>query len=142
LYEGEIAMPVMLIEVGKKFTKEQEIELIHAAHSALQESFRIQNNDVHVRLMVHEPHRFLVPITEPILYPQPELFTLVSVDCYSGRSLETKRKFYQMLVNNFEKIGIPKDHIKIIIRETSKENLGIRGGIAGCDVDLNYSVEI
>ncbi|MEK5782203.1 hypothetical protein VXE43_19930 [Acinetobacter baumannii] len=29
---------------------------------------------------------------------QPEYFTLIGIDCFAGRSLETKRKLYQQIV--------------------------------------------
>jgi phenylpyruvate tautomerase PptA (4-oxalocrotonate tautomerase family) len=45
-------------------------------------------------------------------------------------------------VRNLEPFGIPKDHIKILLREVAKENWGIRGGQAACDVDLGFKVEV
>jgi len=45
-------------------------------------------------------------------------------------------------VNNLEPFGILKDHVKILLREIAKENWGIRGGQAGCDVELGFKVEV
>jgi len=132
-------MPIVLIEVRKKYTQEQEVALMKAVHAALQEAFKILNNDINVRLLVHEPHRSSLPTT--ISYP--ELYTLISIDCFAGRSLTAKRHLYQRIVENLESLNIPKDHVKILLRETSKENWGIRGGQAGSDVaELGYAVEI
>lgn len=135
-------MPIVLIEVRKNHSLEQERALIGAVHTALCDAFKILNNDINVRLVVHEPHRFPVPKTHPDLYTHPELFTLISIDCYSGRSLLAKRMLYRLIVENLEPIGIPKDHVKILVRETKQENLGIRGGFAGCDINVGYSIEI
>jgi phenylpyruvate tautomerase PptA (4-oxalocrotonate tautomerase family) len=132
-----LAMPIVLIEVRKKYSIEQEVALMKAVHLALQETFKL-NNDINVRLLVHEPHRSSLPST--IVYP--ELYTLISIDCIVGRSLATKRTLYRSIVENLEKEGIPKDHVKILLRETSHENWGIRGGLAACDVELGYVVEI
>jgi phenylpyruvate tautomerase PptA (4-oxalocrotonate tautomerase family) len=37
---------------------------------------------------------------------------------------------------------MPKDHVKILLREIPKENWGIRGGQAGCEVELGFKVEV
>lgn len=135
-------MPVVMIEIGKKYDTEKEMALMRAVFSALQKAFTISNNDIHVRLVAYEPHRFFVPITSPSLYAHPELFTLVTIDCIKGRSLDAKRNLYRFIVENLEVLGVPKDHVKILLRESPKENWGIRGGVAGCDVQLEYAVEV
>jgi phenylpyruvate tautomerase PptA (4-oxalocrotonate tautomerase family) len=131
-------MPSVLIEVRKQYSKEQERKLIDLVHSALIEAFKILPEDKNVRLIIHEPHRFACPPQKE----QPDLYTHISIDCFSGRSLEAKRKLYQTIVHNLEAFGIPKDHIKILIREIPRENWGIRGGQAGCDVELGFKIEI
>jgi phenylpyruvate tautomerase PptA (4-oxalocrotonate tautomerase family) len=131
-------MPFVLIEIRKKYTPEQETALMRAVHIALGDTFKILNNDVNVRLVVHEPHRFAVGPTKS----HPELVTHISIDCIIGRSVEAKRNLYRRIVENLEVLGIPKDHVKILLRETAKENWGIRGGQAACDVELGYSVEV
>lgn len=130
-------MPMVLIEVSKKYSKEDEITLIKIIHSALMETFKVTNQAINIRLLVHEPHRFSTPVNT-----NPELYTIISIDCFAGRSLVVKRNLYSCIVENLSTMGIPKDHVKIVIRETSKENWGILGGHAGCDVDVGYIVEI
>jgi len=49
---------------------------------------------------------------------------------------------YQEIVNKLEPFGIPKDHVKILIREITRENWGIRGGQAGCDVELGFNIDV
>jgi phenylpyruvate tautomerase PptA (4-oxalocrotonate tautomerase family) len=68
--------------------------------------------------------------------------TLVSIDAFAGRSLDAKRKLYRAIVANLEPLGIPKDHVKIVLREIPRENWGIRGGQAGSDVDLGFKVDV
>lgn len=130
-------MPMVLIEIAKKYSKEQEISLMKAVHSALLEIFKVTDQAVNVRLIVHELHRFTTPINT-----NPELYTLISIDCFTGRTLETKRHLYCCIIEKLSAFDIPKDHIKIVVRETNKENWGILGGYAGCDVDVGYAVEI
>lgn len=137
-------MPVVTIEVRKKYTQEQEVALMTAVYEALQEAFNITNGDISIRFLAYEPHRFTVPLTgtTPPMYSQPELFTLISIDCYPGRTLDIKRNLYRLTVNSLEALGVPKDHIKILVREVPKENWGIRGGQPGSEVVLNYKLEI
>jgi phenylpyruvate tautomerase PptA (4-oxalocrotonate tautomerase family) len=45
-------------------------------------------------------------------------------------------------VLNLEALGIPRDHVKIVLREIPRENWGIRGGQAGCDVELGFKVDV
>jgi hypothetical protein len=83
-------MPWALIEVRRRWSREEETAIIDAVHGALVAAFRIPVKDRHVRLQVHEPHRFAHPPT----LAEPEYATLVSVDCFAGRSVEAKRRLY------------------------------------------------
>jgi hypothetical protein len=109
-----------------------------AVHAALREAFHILPGDRNVRLVAHEPHRFACPPDRR----QPELYTHISIDAFAGRSLEAKRALYRQIVINLEALGIPKDHVKIALRELPKENFGIRGGQAGCDVELGFKIDV
>jgi phenylpyruvate tautomerase PptA (4-oxalocrotonate tautomerase family) len=131
-------MPSVLIEVRRQYTPEQEAALMEAVHSALRESFKIMPHDKNVRLVVHEPHRFACPPDRE----KPEFYTHISIDAFAGRSLDAKRNLYKAIVNNLESFGIPRNHTKILLREITKENWGIRGGQAGCDVELGFKVEV
>ena len=112
--------------------------LIDAVHGALRRAFRIPEQDRHVRLLAHEPHRFAVP---PDL-ARPDLFVQVSIDAFEGRSLDAKRALYREVVDGLEPLGVPRDHISILLREAPLENWGIRGGAAACDVDLGFEVNV
>ena len=131
-------MPTVLIEVRKPYTTEQEMGLMEAVHAALREAFKIKPGDRDVRLIVHEPHRFACPPA----CEKPEAFTLVGIDAFAGRSVDAKRNLYRAIVANLEPFGIPKNHVKIVLREQPRENWGIRGGQAGCDVDLGFKVDV
>jgi phenylpyruvate tautomerase PptA (4-oxalocrotonate tautomerase family) len=131
-------MPTVLIEVRKSYTPEEEMGLIEAVHAALRDAFKIKPGDRDVRLIVHEPHRFACPPA----CEKPEAFTLVGIDAFAGRSVDAKRNLYRAIVANLEPFGIPKDHVKIVLREQPRENWGIRGGQAACDVDLGFKVDV
>lgn len=131
-------MPSVLIEVRRRYSQEQEIALMEAVNLALREAFKIVPGDKNVRLVVHEPHRFAFPPARD----KPEFYTHISIDAFAGRSLEAKRNLYKEIVNRLEPFGIPKDHVKILLREIPKENWGIRGGQAGCDVELGFKIDV
>jgi phenylpyruvate tautomerase PptA (4-oxalocrotonate tautomerase family) len=131
-------MPSVLIEVRRRYSQEQEIALMEAVHLALREAFKIVPGDKNVRLVVHEPHRFAFPPARE----KPEFYTHISIEAFAGRSLEAKRSLYKEIVNRLEPFGIPRDHVKILLREIPKENWGIRGGQAGCDVELGFKIDV
>jgi len=131
-------MPSVLIEVRQQYSSETEAGIMEAVHAALREAFKILQDDRNVRLLIHEPHRFQCPPDRE----KPECYTHISIDCFAGRSLEAKRNLYKTIVNNLSQFGIPANHVKIMLREITAENWGIRGGSAACDIDLGYEVKV
>lgn len=131
-------MPSVLIEVRRKYNAAQEVAIMDAVHTALCEAFKILPDDKNVRLIAHEPHRFMYPPDRD----KPDRYTHISIDAFAGRSLEAKRNLYQAIVNKLEPLGIPKTHVKILLREIPRENWGIRGGQAGCDVELGFKIDV
>jgi phenylpyruvate tautomerase PptA (4-oxalocrotonate tautomerase family) len=131
-------MPHVLIETRREYSEAEEVALMDAVHSALQRAFRIPAGDRHVRLLAHAPHRFACPPGAA----QPDRYTQVSVDAFAGRSLDAKRALYREIVESLQPLGIPADHVSIVVRDVPQENWGIRGGEAACDVDLGFEVNV
>lgn len=131
-------MPSSLIEVRRRYTVPEEIAIIDAIHDALVAAFRIPPVDKHVRLVAHEPHRMA---TAPTL-AQPEFYTLVTIDCFAGRSAQAKRNLYTEVVDRLAPIGIPRDHVTIVLRESNTENWGFGGGRAARDINLGFEVNV
>jgi phenylpyruvate tautomerase PptA (4-oxalocrotonate tautomerase family) len=131
-------VPHVLIETRRVASREEEVALMEAVHGALVRAFRIPESDRHVRLLVHEPHRFAVPPATA----QPGRFTQISVDAFAGRSIDAKRALYREIVQSLEPLGIPADHVSVLVRDAPRENWGIRGGQAASDVDLGFDVEV
>jgi len=103
-------MPSALIEVRRPWSAEEEVAIIDAVHGGLMAAFRIPAQDRDVRLVSHEPHRFACSPR----HSQPEFFTLVSIDCFSGRSVQAKRNLYTEIVDRLAGLGIPRDHVTVI----------------------------
>lgn len=131
-------MPSVQIEIRRSISSAEETAIIEAVHASLREAFKIPPEDRNLRLLVHEPHRFACP---PHL-ARPELFTLVEIDGFLGRSLDAKRSLYAKIVDKLSELNIPKDHVVIALREIPAENWGIRGGVAACDVDLGFKINV
>jgi phenylpyruvate tautomerase PptA (4-oxalocrotonate tautomerase family) len=131
-------MPSALIEVCTARTPAQETALIDAVHGALVEAFRLPPDDGELRLVVHAPHRLHVGADRA----HPELFTLITIDAFAGRSVDAKRALYRAIVDRLEPLGIPRDHVMTVLHDVPRENWGLRGGRAGCDVDLGFTVEV
>jgi phenylpyruvate tautomerase PptA (4-oxalocrotonate tautomerase family) len=131
-------MPTALIEVRRQYSEAEEVAIIDAVHSALVAAFLIPPEDKNVRLIAYEPHRFACSPNRT----EPELFTLVSIDCFAGRSVQAKRNLYTEIVDRLATLGIPRDHVLITLREIQAENWGIRGGQAASDVDLGFDVHV
>jgi phenylpyruvate tautomerase PptA (4-oxalocrotonate tautomerase family) len=131
-------MPSSVIEVRRRYRADEEVAIIDAIHDALVTAFEIPLEDKHVRLISHEPHRFS---HSPTL-AQPELYTFVAIDCFAGRTVQAKRNLYREIVDRLSTLGIPPDHVTVVLRESTVENWGIRGGQAACDVDLGFDVNV
>ncbi|WP_285268855.1 tautomerase family protein [Kaistella rhinocerotis] len=131
-------MPAILIEVRKDYSETEGNQLIDAVHTAMVTAFQIPPEDKTVRLLVHPPHRFAVSPTKT----QPELYTMISIDAFAGRSIDAKRKLFSEIAGNLFALGIPKDHILIVVRDSMKESWGVQGGQSGYDVNLGFKVEV
>jgi len=129
-------MPNVMIEVRRQYTPAEEEQIIGAVHAALMEALKTPEWDKTIRLVAHEPRRFAVPPG------RTDRYTLIEIDLFSGRSLEAKRALYQRIVHNLGKLGIPADHIKILLRESGAENWGIRGGVPASEVDLGFKIDV
>ena len=131
-------MPSTLIEVRRHYTSTEVSALIEAVQAALVEAFKIPAADRTLRLIGHEPHGF---VCSPRV-AEPDRYTLVTIDCFAGRSLDAKRALYRTVVRNLAPLGIPSGSIKILLRESPMENWGIGGGQAACDVELGFKVDV
>lgn len=129
-------MPLTTIEVRMQYSSEQEIAIIDAVHAAMIEGIKIPEHDKIIRLIVHETHRFATPPGHG------ERYTLVSIDMFEGRSLNAKRALYRAIINNLEPLGIPASEIFVLLRETTRDNFGIRGGIPASEVDLGFEIKV
>ena len=100
-------MPTVTIEVRKPYSREEEA-LIDAVHAALVECLKTPDWDKTIRLIVHQPHRFVAPPGKD------ERYTLVDIDLFSGPSLDAKRALYRAIVTNLGRYEIPADQKQVL----------------------------
>ena len=130
-------MPSVLIETRRNYTPPEVAAIMEAVHKSLREAFKIPADDRMLRFVSHEPQRFVCPPDRR----QPERYTLITIDAFAGRSINAKRELYQCIVDNLEPLGIPHDHVTVLLHEVPRENWGHRG-MSGADIDVGFKIEV
>jgi phenylpyruvate tautomerase PptA (4-oxalocrotonate tautomerase family) len=129
-------MPLVTIETRRGLPPVTKRQLFDATHDALMAAFKIPDHDRGQRLLEYAPEDFEIPPG------RGERFTIVTIEAFAGRSIEAKRALYRELVNRFEAAGVPKTDVFIVLKEIPMENWGLRGGIAGCDIDFGFQIRV
>jgi len=129
-------MPEVRIEIRQGRSASEKKELLEAVHSALVEALKIPEHDRIQRLYEHPVDNFEVPLDKT------EMFTLIEISMFPGRSIEAKRHLYRAIVRNLGGLGIGPNDVFIILHEPAMENWGIRGGRPAGEVDLGFEVNI
>jgi len=130
-------MPSTLIEVRRRYTAQEQVALIDAVHAALVAAFRIPEADRFVRLIALEPHAMVNGLHEGVA----DTYMRVTIDCFSGRSIEAKRALYREIVERLGHQGIPREPVSILLRESPPENWG-SGGVPASDYDLGFDINV
>lgn len=55
---------------------------------------------------------------------------VVTVEMWEGRTIEQKKQLAEGITSSFEKIGVPKEVVQIIIKDVPKHNWAIGGKLA------------
>ena len=130
-------MPSTLIEVRRAYTPQEQVTLMNAVHQALVSAFTIPDSDRFMRIAQFEPHAMVNGLHDGVA----DTYLRVTIDCFSGRSIEAKRHLYRDIVERLEQLGIPREHVSILLRESPPENWG-SGGIPASDVDLGFDINV
>jgi phenylpyruvate tautomerase PptA (4-oxalocrotonate tautomerase family) len=128
-------MPDVLIEIRGNWIGTQKAQFIEAIHSALVDAIKIPVYDKVLRFVSHAPDDFIIPKAFG------ERFTRIEIMLFAERSLDARRKLYKALVHNLEPC-VPANDVKVMLVEVPAENWGLRGGRAGCDVDLGFEIRV
>jgi phenylpyruvate tautomerase PptA (4-oxalocrotonate tautomerase family) len=129
-------MPSTLISIRRPRPAQERAAIVAAVHDALVAGIRIPPHDRTVRLQTFAPEDFAVG---PAMGPD---YTLIEITLFPGRTLAAKRALYKELVGRLGELGIPAGDVKVILHEVPRENWGLRGGIPGSEIDLNFKIEV
>jgi phenylpyruvate tautomerase PptA (4-oxalocrotonate tautomerase family) len=129
-------MPLVTIEARRGLTAADKRQLFDAVHDALVAAFKIPEHDRTQRFVEHDAADFEIP---PGRGPR---YVIVSIEAFAGRSLDAKRALYREIVTRCETAGVPRTDVFIVLKEIPRENWGLRGGIAGSDLDLGFKVTV
>ncbi len=55
---------------------------------------------------------------------------VVTVEMWEGRTIEQKKQLVEGITSSFEKIGVPKEAVSIIIKDVPKHNWATGGKLA------------
>ena len=111
---------------------------MEAVRAALSEALRTPDEDPAVRLLDYPPEQFSLP------YPDrhSDLYTLVEVTMFAGRSMDAKRRLYDAIVRRLAGLNVPSGDVLIVLHEPPMENWGVNGGIPASEVDVGFKVDI
>lgn len=129
-------MPLVTIETRRGQSPDDKRRMFDAVHGALMAAFKIPDEDRAQRLIEYDVESFEIPPG------RGERFSIVSIEAFAGRSTEAKRVLYREIVSRLEEVGIPKADVFIVLREIPMENWGLRGGVAGCDIDFGFNIQV
>jgi phenylpyruvate tautomerase PptA (4-oxalocrotonate tautomerase family) len=129
-------MPLITIETRRGLSPELKRGLLEAVHGALVETFRIPDHDRTQRFIEHTAEDFEIPPG------RGERYALVTITAFAGRSLDAKRALYKSIADRFEALGIPRLDVLTVLVEIPRENWGMRGCLAGSDIDLGFNVKV
>lgn len=127
-------MPLVKIDIEKGQSREFLLSLMDLTMNCVKEGLKLPQDDTNIRLTEFEPGFFRMKTPYRII---------IEISMFAGRSVEAKRNLYQLITNTlFEKLAVEKTHVFILINDQPKENWGVRGGVAACDLELGFKVDI
>ena len=127
-------MPVVKIELKEGRDISILLKMKELVMDAVVAALQLPSDDRNIRICEYKPELFDMKTPYEIL---------VEITLFSGRTLETKKKLYQNIVELLQKNGIcSKENVFIVLNEQPQENWGIRGGIPANQIMLNFKVEI
>lgn len=129
-------MPLVKVEIIKGKSSEYKKQLLDSIHRCLIETLNIPLDDRTQRLIEYDKENFILSSDKT------DKYTIVELTIFKGRGIDVKRRLYESMFNALKKdLMIEPSDIIIYINEPTMENWGIRG-MAVCDIDLGFEVEI
>ncbi|MDZ5603145.1 tautomerase family protein [Pseudomonas sp. RP23018S] len=129
-------MPIVRIEDGVQRHAEQKHAVIETVYACLREVFGVSDEELQARYHCLAPQDWRTP-------GDRAQYLHVQITVFAGRTLATKRRLYQQVSERLAALlKIPADAVLVLLDEHPAQNWGMRGGVAACDIDFGYDVEV
>lgn len=128
-------MPKVKIDIIEGRSREHKTRLLEAVHEALVDALKIPEDDRIQILQEHKEENFEIPPYKT------ELFTIIEITMFAGRSIEAKKNLYKAIAEKLEPLGIMPYDIMVILLEPGLENWGIRG-LPASEIDLGFKIDV
>jgi phenylpyruvate tautomerase PptA (4-oxalocrotonate tautomerase family) len=128
-------MAMALIEVLAGHSDAHKRDLLEGVRRALCDSLQVPDDDPTIRLNEHAPESIIIPPRHSNRY------TITTITMFHGRTLDTKRRFYQQLVAELAQLGVPAEDVQVVLHEPAVENWS-RAGIPASETDPGFTINI
>lgn len=129
-------MPIVKIEESVQRSADQKHALIETVYACLRDVFGVSDEELQARYTCFAPQDWRTPGDRP-------QYLQVQITVFEGRTLATKRRLYQEISQRLAALlDIPKDAVLVLLDEHPAQNWGMRGGVAACDIDFGYRIEV
>ncbi len=127
-------MPLVRIDLKKGRPHHQLTAIMDITITTIKEVLKLPADDTNIRLTEFDPAFFRMKQPYNII---------IEISLFAGRSIDTKRILYKQITGNLhQQLGINPTEVFILLNDQPRENWGVRGGVAGCDLDLGFKVDI
>jgi phenylpyruvate tautomerase PptA (4-oxalocrotonate tautomerase family) len=109
-------MPIVTISILEGKTIEFKDKIQNAVHSALVSAFKIPESDFNQKINEYNRNNWRIPDGKTDNFISVEAFV------FPGRKRETKKKLYEEMILNLEKIGIDRNDTFILLIEQPLHN--------------------
>ena len=129
-------MPIVRVDVRRGRSPAEKAALLESIHQVLVEALRIPDDDRTQLLIEHDAEDFEIPPG------RSELYTLLAITMFPGRSQDAKRRLYRGIVEALGAQGVPPSDVLVVLHEPPLENWGVQGGKPASEVDLGFDLNV
>lgn len=129
-------MPLVRVSPRAGFSAAENQLVLDAVHAALVEGFKIPDSDRHQQLLELDTAHFEIP------HERGPGYTLVEITAFPGRSVEAKRRLYDVLAQRCAAAGVPPQDLFVVLLEPPLENWCPRDGVSSADRKPGFALDV
>ncbi|MFF2450995.1 tautomerase family protein [Isoptericola sp. NPDC058082] len=113
---------------------QRRTEVSDALHAALVGAWQIPEDK--------RFHRFLLLDDGDLVAPRSDVYLMIEIVAFAGRSREAKRELIRRVYDDVAPaLGVAADDVELVVIESPAESWGIRGR-SGDELSLSYKVDV